>query len=48
MEDCKCGRIPPCYSGRVFNIYEETKKVQEEWGALPGETYFVIKLGERL
>ena len=21
---------------------------KEEWGALPGETYFVIKLGERL
>ena len=21
---------------------------REEWGALPGETYFVIKLGERL
>ena len=23
-------------------------KGKEEWGALPGETYFVIKLGERL
>lgn len=31
MKDCKCGRIPPCYSGRVFNIYEETKRVKEEW-----------------
>lgn len=31
MEDCKCGRIPPCYSGRVFNIYEEAKRVKEEW-----------------
>lgn len=31
MKDCKCGRIPPCYSGRVFNIYEEAKKVKHEW-----------------
>lgn len=31
MNDCKCGRIPPCYAGRVFNIYEEAKKVKHEW-----------------
>lgn len=33
----------------TFAIKEITiDEGKEEWGALPGETYFVIKLGERL
>ena len=31
MKDCKCGRIPPCYGSLEFAIYEEAKKVNEEW-----------------
>lgn len=28
MEDCKCGRIPPCYSGKKFRIHEELEKIK--------------------
>ena len=31
MEDCKYGRIPPCYGSLEFAIYEEAKKVNDEW-----------------
>ena len=31
MKDCKCGRIPPCYGSLEFAIYEEAKKVNDEW-----------------
>ena len=27
MKDCKCGRIPPCYSGKKFRIHEELAKM---------------------
>ena len=27
MEECKCGRIPPCYSGKKFRIHEELDKI---------------------
>lgn len=27
MKDCKCGRIPPCYSGKKFRIHEELEKM---------------------
>lgn len=27
MEECKCGRIPPCYSGKKFRIHEELEKI---------------------
>ena len=28
MEECKCGRIPPCYSGKKFRIHEELEKIK--------------------
>lgn len=27
MEECKCGRIPPCYGGKKFRIHEELEKM---------------------
>ena len=31
MKECKCGKIPPCYGSLEFAIYEEAKKVNDEW-----------------
>ena len=31
MKDCKCGKIPPCYGSLEFAIYEEAKRVNDEW-----------------
>ena len=31
MNECKCGRIPPCYGSLERAIYEEAKKVNDEW-----------------
>lgn len=31
MKDCKCGKIPPCYGSLERAIYEEAKKVNDEW-----------------
>lgn len=31
MKECNCGRIPPCYVSLERAIYEEAKKVNEEW-----------------
>lgn len=31
MKECKYGKIPPCYDSLEFAIYEEAKKVNEEW-----------------
>lgn len=31
MEESKCGRIPPCYGSLERAIYEEAKKVNDEW-----------------
>lgn len=31
MKECNCGRIPPCYGSLEFAIYEEAKKVNDEW-----------------
>lgn len=28
MNECKCGRIPPCYSGKKFRIHEELEKIK--------------------
>ena len=28
MEDCKYGRIPPCYGGKKFSIHEELEKIK--------------------
>jgi hypothetical protein len=28
MKDCKCGKIPPCYSGKKFRIHEELEKIK--------------------
>lgn len=28
MEDCKCGRIPPCYGGKKFRIHEELEEIK--------------------
>ena len=31
MKESKCGKIPPCYGSLEFAIYEEAKKVNDEW-----------------
>lgn len=31
MKESKYGRIPPCYGSLEFAIYEEAKKVNDEW-----------------
>jgi hypothetical protein len=31
MKECNCGKIPPCYGSLEFAIYEEAKKVNDEW-----------------
>ena len=31
MKECKCGKIPPCYGSLEFAIYEDAKKVNDEW-----------------
>lgn len=31
MKECNCGRIPPCYGSLELAIYEEAKKVNDEW-----------------
>ena len=28
MKECKCGRIPPCYSGKKFRIHEELENIK--------------------
>lgn len=28
MNECKCGRIPPCYGGKKFRIHEELEKIE--------------------
>ena len=28
MNECKCGRIPPCYGGKKFRIHEELEKIK--------------------
>lgn len=31
MKECKCGKIPPCYGSLERALYEEAKKVNDEW-----------------
>ena len=31
MKESKCGKIPPCYGSLEFAIYEDAKKVNDEW-----------------
>lgn len=31
MKECKCGKTPPCYGSLERAIYEEAKKVNDEW-----------------
>lgn len=31
MKGCNCGKMPPCYGSLEFAIYEEAKKVNDEW-----------------
>lgn len=28
MKECKCGKIPPCYGGKIFSMHEELGKIK--------------------
>ena len=42
MKECNCGRIPPCYGSLEFAIYEEAKKVNDEWKKTRARHYKLI------
>lgn len=42
MKECNCGRIPPCYGSLERAIYEEAKKVNDEWKKSRARHYKLI------
>lgn len=42
MKECNYGRIPPCYGSLEYAIYEEAKKVNEEWKKTRARHYKLI------
>lgn len=42
MKEWNCGKIPPCYGSLEFAIYEEAKKVNDEWKKTRARHYKLI------